>query len=521
MSLMHIAESGAERMDRARLNRRGIRHRVMVYLMAFVALLIALLWLFQIVWLDDFYRWNKTRQIHQAADAVAANIDNEELESLVNHLANRNDVCIMLLDEYGKTILTSEDIRNCLLHRMSKVDLTFWCSMSPADGSTLTEQFNVAPVIDLPANLHSFRGRVPALETEQRQALLCVRKLTQADGSTAYLLLNTIITPVDATVETLRMQLTVITVLVLTGAMVIAWMISRRLSRPIIETNEAARSLARGQYTPPAHGSEYREVAELNNTLTLAAHELSQVEHFQHELIANISHDLRTPLTMIGGYAEVMRDIPGEASPENLQIIIDETNRLTSLVSELLDFSRLQTGSTQLEMTDFDLTDAVETIVQRVARMTEKDGYHLVFTPDRHVFIHADEKRIGQVVYNLIGNALTYTGEDKTVTLTQTVADGRVRISVHDSGKGIPADELPLIWNRYYRAKESHRRAVIGSGLGLSIVQSILEKHGANYGVDSVADGTAVSAETEKGTTFWFEFAVQADAPAEPEPAIE
>lgn len=509
---MNDTETGAERRSRAALSRRGIRHRVMVYLMAFVALVLALLWLFQIVWLDDFYRWNKTRQIHQAADAVAENIDNAELESLVNHLANRNDVCIMLLDEYGKTILTSEDIRNCLLHRMSKMDLAFWCSMSPKDGSTLTEQFDVAPLMDIPVNVHSFRGRVPAMESEQSQALLCVRKLTQEDGSTAYLLLNTIITPVDATVETLRMQLTAITVLVLAGAVVIAWMISRRLSRPIIETNEAARSLSRGRYEPPAHGSEYREVAELNETLTLAAHELSQVEHFQHELIANISHDLRTPLTMIGGYAEVMRDIPGEASPENLQIVIDETNRLTSLVSELLDFSRLQTGSTQLEQADFDLTDAVETIVQRVARMTEKDGYRLVFTPDSHAFVHADEKRIGQVVYNLIGNALTYTGADKTVTLLQTVADGRVRISVHDSGKGIPADELPLIWNRYYRAKESHRRAVIGSGLGLSIVQSILEKHGANYGVDSVADGAEPSAETEKGTTFWFEFDVQANA---------
>lgn len=512
---MKIAETGAERMERAKEHRRGIRHRVMVYLMAFVALLIALLWLFQIVWLDDFYRWNKTRQLHQAADAVAANMDNAELSGLVEHLSNRNDLCILLLDEYGRTLLTSEDIRNCLLHRMSLQDVAFWCSMSPADGSMLTELFNVAPMMDIPLNLHAFQGRVPPLESEQRQSLLCVRRLTQADGSTAYLLLNTLITPVDATVETLRTQLTVITVLMLTGAIVIAWMISRHLSRPIIETNEAARSLSRGQYAPPAHGSEYREVAELNRTLTLAAHELSQVEHFQHELIANISHDLRTPLTMIGGYAEVMRDIPGEASPENLQIIIDETNRLTSLVSELLDFSRLQTGSTRLEPTDFDLTDAVHTIVQRVARMTEKDGYRLIFDPDGHVFIHADEKRIAQVVYNLIGNALTYTGEDRTVTLTQTVADGHVRISVHDSGKGIPADELPLIWNRYYRAKESHRRAVIGSGLGLSIVQSILEKHGAKYGVDSVADGSGVSTEAETGTTFWFAFDTLEAASAE------
>lgn len=485
----------AEKRAGIRLSSHGIRYRVIMYLMAFVAAVIVLLWLFQIVWLDDFYRWNKTQQIRQTSDIVAANVDNAELESLVDHLASRSDVCILLLDQHGKTVAASDDIRFCLIHRMSKVDRAFWCDIAPEDGSVLTELFNVAPLVDAKVNPRNFRGHVPQM-TDDQQALLCVRRVSMADGMQGYLLLNAIITPLDATVETLRMQLTVITIVVLLGAVLLAWMISRRLARPIIETNEAARSLSRGQYDPPEHGGEYREMAELNETLALAAHELSQVENLQHELIGNISHDLRTPLTMIGGYAEVMRDIPGEASPENLQIIIDETNRLTSLVSELLDFSKLQTGSAQMEIAAFDLTDAVETIVQRVARMTEKDGYTLVFQPEEHITVRADEKRMGQVVYNLIGNALTYTGADKTVTLTQTVTENRVRIAIRDTGKGIPADELPLIWNRYYRARESHRRAVIGSGLGLSIVQSILEKHGAKYGVDS---------EEGVGTTFWFE----------------
>ncbi len=479
----------------ARRRLPGVRHRVMIYLMSFAAAVLALLWLFQIVWLDDFYRWNKTRQIRQTSDILAANIDSSELAPLINHLANRSDVCVLLLDEYGKTVQSSDDSRFCLIHRMSKADRNFWCDLAPADGSVLTELFNVAPMLDVRVNPRNFRGRVPQIDGEQ-QALLCVRRVTLTNGTAAYLLLNAIITPLDATVETLRTQLLVITAAVLLGAVLLAWLISRRVAQPIIETNEAARRLSRGEYHPPEHGGEYLEMAELNETLTRAAHDLSQVENLQHELIANISHDLRTPLTMIGGYAEVMRDIPGEASPENMQIIIDESARLTSLVSELLDFSRLQTGSVKLEIAPFDLTQAVEAIVQRVARMTEKDGYILRFAPETHITVLADEMRIGQVVYNLIGNALTYTGEDKTVTVTQTEAAGRVRIAVRDTGKGIPAEELALIWNRYYRAKESHRRAVIGSGLGLSIVQSILEKHGAEYGVDSTAG---------EGTTFWFE----------------
>jgi len=477
----------------------GIRRRMMLYLAAFVAFVIALMWLFQIIWLDDFYRWNKTRQIRQASDAVAANLDNADLDALMDHLASRNDVCILLQDEYGKTIRSSEDIRFCLIHRMAKRDLQFWYDMTPADGQVLTELFNVQPMMDKPLNPRSFRGDVPERVNEQQQSLLCARRVVMPDGTHAYLLLNSIITPLDGTVETLRLQLSIITGVVVAGALLLAWLIARRVTQPIIETNEAARSLAHGEFTPPPHGGAYREMAELNATLVQAASELSQVEHLQHELIANISHDLRTPLTMIGGYAEVMRDLPGEATPENMQIVIDETNRLTSLVSELLDFSRLQTGHTAMEMADFFLTDSVAAIVQRVARMTEKDGYVLRFDHDGPVFIHADEKRIGQVVYNLLGNALTYTGDDRHVAIRQEINGGTVRLSVSDTGKGIPAGELPLIWNRYYRAHESHRRAVIGSGLGLSIVQSILEKHGMRYGVDSTVG---------EGTTFWFEAAM-------------
>lgn len=473
----------------------GIRRRMMLYLAAFVAFVIALLWLFQIVWLDDFYRWDQTRQIRQASDAVAENLDSAELQKLVDHLARRSDVCILLIDVYGKQILSSEDIRFCLIHRMARRDLDFWCRMAPEDGSVVTELFHVRPAMEGPVNPRDFRGKVPPDVAEQ-QSLLCARRVTMPDGTQAFLLLNSVITPLDSTVDTLVTQLAIITGVVLIGAMLLGRRVARRVTQPIISTNEAARSLARGHYAPPADSRDYREISELNDTLSHAAVELGRVELLQHELIANISHDLRTPLTMIGGYAEAMRDIPGEATPENLQIVIDETNRLTSLVSELLDFSRLQSGNMEMTCAPFCLTEEVNAIVQRVGGMTGKDGYVIRFDPQESVCICADRGRVSQVVYNLLGNALTYTGEDKAVTLTQTVREGVVRLSVQDTGKGIPPEELPLIWRRYYRAQESHKRAVIGSGLGLSIVESILMKHGMRYGVDSVQG---------EGTTFWFE----------------
>ena len=284
------------------------------------------------------------------------------------------------------------------------------------------------------------------------------------------------------------------------GAIVLATVLvgftmARSISEPIIETSEAARELSRSRYTRPPHSGGYREIAELNDTLVRAAEDLGKVEDLQRELIANISHDLRTPLTMIEGYAEAMRDIPEEVTPENMQIIIDETNRLSSMVNEVLDFSRLRTGNLELEKKPFNLTEEIREICNRVGRMTSVDGYTVVFEPAEDRTVVGDRGRIGQVLYNLLGNALTYTGADKTVRITQLDTAVGIRVQISDSGEGIPADELPFIWDRYYRSRENHRRSVIGCGLGLNICRGILEKHGADYGVRS---------EEGKGTTFWF-----------------
>lgn len=467
----------------------------MLYLVLFVAFVIALLWLFQIVWLDDFYRLHKENQVKGAADAIVSNIDNEDLPVLADRLAAQYDMCILLLDEAQKPIFSSDDIRFCLIHRMSARDLKWWCDIIPEDGTTLLKRFNVQPYHIDRYNNRQFRGRVPEINDSLSQNLLCARRVTFSDATKGYLLLNTQITPLDATVSTLRSQLWMITAIVVLGALFLAWLIARHVSRPIVLTSQAARDLSQGRYTPPHLPHSYREIDELNVTLIRAAEELNQVEHLQHELIANISHDLRTPLTMIGGYAEAMRDIPDENTPENMQIIIDETARLTTLVNEILDFSRLQSGEQAMDSSPFCLTDTLSAIVSRVGKLVEKDGYVIRFEPETSLWAVADATRIAQVVYNLLGNALTYTGADKTVVLTQAVVGDQIRLSISDTGKGISPEELPLIWNRYYRTKESHKRAVIGSGLGLSIVRNILEQHGAQYGVDS----------GNSGTTFWFQ----------------
>ena len=243
-----------------------------------------------------------------------------------------------------------------------------------------------------------------------------------------------------------------------------------------------------------------QEICELASALNSATGELKKLSATQKELIANISHDLRTPLTMISGYSEVMRDFPDEVTPENMQIIIDETSRLNSLVNDLLTVSKLQSGTQSINPTKISLTNAVIETVKRYEKLLEHKNYFVTFDYSCEVFVIADETRLLQVVYNLVNNAINYTGEDRTVRIVQEVDGDVVRISVIDSGEGISEENLPLIWDRYYKIDKVHKRAINGTGLGLSIVKNILLLHGSRFGVSS---------EIGVGSTFWFEFKIE------------
>jgi signal transduction histidine kinase len=199
---------------------------------------------------------------------------------------------------------------------------------------------------------------------------------------------------------------------------------------------------------------------------------------------------------MISGYAEVMRDLPGENTPENVQVIIDESNRLTGLVNDMLDLSKLQAGAQLISPEVYSLTEEIRAVLSRYDKLAD---YTFRFWCDREVHVYADRLKLSQVLYNLVNNAINYTGTDKTVYLRQLVRGDSVRVEITDTGEGIPADKLPYIWERYYKVDKAHRRAQVGTGLGLSIVKKILDMHGGRYGVQS---------EEGAGSTFWFELSV-------------
>ncbi len=523
MSARHAARRDAHtrspRRRRCAGGRISLSGKLFIYLGIFTLFILGVVWLMQIGLLNYFYSQSRYKEVAVADRTVTEALEGDPaaLEKVVDTVAADYLLCVRVFRVEGSTALQiagAEVSGDCLIHRMSGELLSGFHNKALENGGVYTRRispralFYVQPDLmagweDLPQeNKENFRDYLRGPGGAGDMNIINVRVVAGDRGERYIILLDAEMEPLGTTVDTLKTQFWMIAFVLLWGALIMAFLIARKISDPLKKMNRAAGRLARGQYDADFSAGGYREITELSESLTHASEQLAQNDTLQKELIANISHDLRTPLTMIKGYGEVMRDLPGENTPENVQVIIDETQRLSQLVNDLLDLSKLQAGTRTPNFETFNLTELIEATMLRYEKLTERDGYRIEFKAEASVNVRADRTMLLQVIYNLINNAINYTGESKLVRVTETLSrDGsRVRVSVTDSGEGIPPEQIPLIWDRYYKVDKVHRRAMIGTGLGLSIVKQVLEAHHTTYGVES---------KLGEGSTFWFELRVE------------
>ena len=488
--------------------RIGIKWKMFAILICVISLFAIVSWVIQARTLNFFYQSAKFNEFEKSAESISYSLGNDDLMS---------GVCSLYADEYYN------DIWVYRLHGgvfNSDLPIVYAEGTKDSFGPFLESNFNLLyertvknggvyiamiPMSDFEESYFEFKviadnmghpDQYPFASSSVSELSAMHCSIHQKGGESYLIIQRSNISPLITMVQTFENQVLFLGTLLIIFALFLAIIMSKLITMPIININESAKSLAAGKYNIEFSGHGYLEIEELTETLNFAARELSKNDLLQKELISNISHDLRTPLTMIKGYSEVMRDIPDENTPENVQVIIDETARLTDLVNDMLDLSKIQAGSRVPEMKEFCLTETVRATMFRYEKLTMQDGYKIDFFADRDVNVVADSGMILQVVYNLINNAINYTGSDKYVSVRQTVSEDTVRISVSDTGAGIAEEDVPLIWDRYYKVDKVHRRAMVGTGLGLSIVKGILELHNATFGVMTTKN---------KGSTFWFE----------------
>ena len=300
-----------------------------------------------------------------------------------------------------------------------------------------------------------------------------------------------LISPMDNVTDMLsfvQTELGIISVVVVILAFAISLIIASSLSSPLTNMTTTAKKLADGDFNVEFDANGYAEIAELSNTLNHMKEELQRTGVLQRELLANVTHDLKTPLTMVKAYAEMIMDISGdvkEKRDKHAQVIIDEADRLTMLVNDILNLSKVQSNMDALSVAKVNLSALTLRVIDRFSSFSQSNGYTINSDIAPDVIAEVDAKKIEQVIYNLIGNAINYTGEDKTVSVFLYREDKKATLEVVDTGKGIDEDKIETIWEKYYSASDTHKRPVKGTGLGLSIVKAILEAHGLKYGVIS------------------------------------
>lgn len=473
----------------------------------------------------------KANSVKRAASSINELIDDTDYQDQINELTKSNDFCVLVfanddempvfssnstnarcgLSEFSirNNMTMIDDLReeakqnNGSASKLLDDDSDMLKDKPQNEGSNEKEVPNeyaqkvpIEKTIDKPfAFLHNNEDNTRFDKERIIKSMTYISVLTGNEGDMKTIIVNAQLTPVNATIDTIKTQFLIFSSIFIIIALLVALYLSKKIASPIIHINATAKQLATGDYDVAFQGSGYLEIKELNDTLNYAAKELSKVENLRKELIANMSHDLRTPLTMIAGYGEVMRDIPGENTAENVQIIIDETLRLTSLVNDMLDLSKLQAGVQELTIEKFSLTQEIQDIIARYDKMFHTKDILLIFDQTQDVSIEGDPVKLDQVIYNLINNAINYCGDDNQVIICQTIIKNIVKVEIIDHGPGIDEEQLPYIWERYYKVDKTHVRSKVGSGLGLSIVRTVLEMHKAEYGVESTVG---------EGTTFWF-----------------
>lgn len=461
--------------------RISIKSRVFGGFLIFTCVILALLWIFQIAMLDTFYRNIKIKELENSADTLIAAIDSPDLQEVANKISEGNQINILITNENGFGLIVSYYSQSNAIYRGYAAQYAAIYNETVANGGTIFQEYS--------NQTNSFTPSKEALESDN---MVLAKSTTNSLGQNRLILLHSNLTPVDATKTTLEFQLYCITFIMIFLAFILALILAVVITKPIDKINNTAQLLGEGNYGVHFDESGYKEISELARTLNYTTYELSKLEALRRDLIANISHDLRTPLTMIEGYSEVMRDIPNELNSENVQIIIDESHRLTSLVNDMLDLSRLQSGTIPLESETFCITQSVSEIIERYKKLSD---INVTFESDFDVYVYADQIKISQVIYNLLNNAVIHSGDEKNITIRQKVNNGFVRIEIIDHGKGIEPEILKDIWERYYKADRTKKNNA-GTGLGLSIVKAILDLHKASYGVES---------QLNKGSNFWFE----------------
>ena len=485
----------------------GIRGQLMWFLCFICLFLLGLFWFLSTQLLEPLYTRHIETQLTTQAESIVSELDKalaegtqlsswsfgrlyvntgffDKLATQLYANGSLNSFCVDISDSTMRTIYKIENQSYCNLHETLLSD-------------SANNDMIVSTAVAMRKKCRTTGGFVQTLNPPRLSgsAQLLVGRMTS--GGEYTVLVTTSLVHVSESSKVLSTVLPMTAALIFIVALSAAWLFSEWFTKPLRQLSSAARQMALGNYAVHVDSRRRDELGDLASDFNHMAAEVQHSAQMQRDLLANVSHDLRTPLTLIKGYAETVRDLTGDDKAhrdEQMNIIVDETDRLTALVSSVMELSKVTSGADRCERVNFDMGQLCDEVSERYDAICAQNGWQLKLElPDEELPVYADPDMMQRALHNLLGNAMHHIGPDGIFILRASRCTEGVRVEVEDHGPGIAAADLPYIFDRYYRSRSDAGKQ--GTGLGLSITKAIFQQHGFRFGVQSTLG---------KGTTFWF-----------------
>lgn len=447
---------------------KSITYKLIVAFLIVILSVIILIWVIQAIMLKTSYSWFRSKQIENVVDEIKNDLNIGINKDNIDELSLKNDCTIYIFNDSMESVYVSNEN---IISNPNGLEKEIYKSIQEVKAGKVNKTFTLSKT-QIDYNIYGDKY------------------------NENYIIIVSKVAPVEATVKVIENQLKVISIVAIIISVGIAIFISKKIAKPIKETSKKAKELSKGNLEITFNHDEYIEIKELSDTLNKATKELREKDKIKKEVIANVSHDLKTPLSIIQGYCEMLQDITGENKEkrdEQLEKIRKEANNLTLMINDMLDLSKLESKN-NLQIEKFEISDLINETIIRLDSIVQNEDIIILYS-SKKVIVSGDRNKLGQVLYNLIVNAINFVGEDRTIIINQIESSDYLKIEVKDNGIGIDESELPFIFDRYYKTNDKYRKSGISTGLGLSIVKNILEQHGFDYGVESKKGA---------GTKFWF-----------------
>ena len=467
-----------------------------------VICLLAILLIVNVKFLEPYYIRDKEMQfIHvyeELQEAVKkGTISNDEVQDELHVLCEKSNISYIVLDMDNEKLITNVHDTNMLKQQLA--------------GYLLNQAQKGGKVLDSTDNYQLMRSQDPWNQSEY------IEMWGQLDDNVNFLIRS----PVESIRESVALSnrfLIYVGMGTLIICMGLVWYFSRRITKPIQELAELSDRMANLDFEAKYTSGGNNEIGELgdnfnrmsqklekaiselkqaNNSLQQDIEQKEKMEQMRTEFMGNVSHELKTPIALIQGYAEGLKEGVND-DPESrdfyCDVIMDEAGKMNRMVKNLMTLNQLEFGNDKVEFERFNLTELIGGVLQSMDILSQQKDVKLIFREENPVYVWGDEFKIEQVVRNYVSNAYNHVNEEKIIEVKILREDGLAKVTVFNTGKPIPEEDVPRIWDKFFKVDKAHTREYGGNGIGLSIVKAIMESMHQQYGVKNY----------DNGVEFWF-----------------